>query len=1191
MRLYSDLIKQEKEYNYSANIQFDIENDRKLARFIPNETTIELMREYFVDITLTEPSHHARMLCGSYGTGKSHFLTVLSLLLSKSFTTSSAYELLLTRIRQYDEALCNDIEKYINDNTRKPFLVVPIVFDFDDFERCIYFSLKRKLDSIGLKVSFKTFFDQARNLVEQWKSNPESKDRLARACKSQSITISKLERLLSVFDEKAEPIFQQVFSEMTFGVKYIYEVSNIAESIKQANEAIEDNYSGIVFIFDEFGRYIEDNIKTIKVKAVQDLAECCDHGYGNNHIILVTHKEIGQYTQRYGKAISNEWKKVEGRYKTTPINDHPDQCLSLIKNVLIRNTKVWESFKNKYSDNLENMYSEAAEFRGFLLDASNGENPFENGFPLHPISLFALDKLSKKVAQNERTFFTFLASKDENSLYSFLSKNSLNEFHYIGIDDIFNYFEPSIKSAQNDNGYQWYKNLLTAVSKNGSSLTDASPEVRILKVIATIGIINDSSSLISDKKTILRVIDCPKDILANALEELCERKIIKYSGAYNRYDFYEASIFDVESLIRDASQMVTYESVVNTLNEEFVDFVLYPNKYNRDYKIKRVFIPVFATSQELFKKSFTNKFGKYYDGILVFLLQDYDTSVESIIELSKELDRVIIFANKDIENLISFSKRYIAIKYLESQKATYISKDPAFEKELVYYKDELGMSVSNCISEWKTSFNDDTNIIYLGNLYNSIKSFSELSEIASLATYNAFPETLIVNNELINKNNISGSISAAKKNAITNIIQGCSSVNYFDLPFLSPDYIMVRSVLAKNGFISFDDIDVQCNKLANGTKPQEKVSKVIDNFINMCKRETLCFEQLINELRMPPFGLRSGYISLLIANAFISYKKSLIVSSHNVEQEISADLFEEIVKRPSDYDVTIAAWTKDQTDYLESLELIFSDYISEVSISRNRLKAIYDAMSMHYKSVSKFSRTTNTYVSENTKSYRTLIEKSSANYSTFIFTKLKGLFGDFETAIKYIKRIKDELDNAVYALSIDLSKQICDIFNAPNSQPLETLFRENYKNNWKAKRTKSFDYYTNSFLEFASNVERKTGDNEIIIGLSKVLTGFELVYWNDEHKNEFISRLKDVSRNLNSYDEKAELSDGETKLTLVDFKGAEQSVVFEMSELSGLTQTLKNKISSTFEHYGRSISYENKLQVLISLIEELIEGK
>ena len=154
---YSDLVRQEGEYNYSANIQFDIENDHKLARFIPNETTVDLLREYFVDISRTKPTHHARILYGSYGTGKSHFLTVLSLLLSKTFTSGVAYRTFSDRVRSYDPRLAADIDTFVADEKSKPFLVVPIVFDFEDFDRCIYFSLKKKLEQIGKKVSFKTF--------------------------------------------------------------------------------------------------------------------------------------------------------------------------------------------------------------------------------------------------------------------------------------------------------------------------------------------------------------------------------------------------------------------------------------------------------------------------------------------------------------------------------------------------------------------------------------------------------------------------------------------------------------------------------------------------------------------------------------------------------------------------------------------------------------------------------------------------------------------------------------------------------------------------------------------------------------------------------------------------------------------------------------------------------------------------
>lgn len=271
--LYSDLIRQETEYTYSANVQFDIENDKKLGRFIPNETTIELFREYFIDIIRANPNHHSRILYGSYGTGKSHFLTVLSLLLSKAFTDGVAFDTFLTRVNEYDPNLAQDINAFVKDETRKPFLIVPIVFDFEDFDRCIYFSLTKKLSSIGISVRFKTFYTQALEQLSRWKEDEESLNRLKSTCEKEKINLSDLEKSLTAFDSKAESVFNRLFNKMTFGVNFVCEVSNLTESLTQVTEAISSQYSGMVFIFDEFGRYIEDNIKKIKVRSVQDLAE------------------------------------------------------------------------------------------------------------------------------------------------------------------------------------------------------------------------------------------------------------------------------------------------------------------------------------------------------------------------------------------------------------------------------------------------------------------------------------------------------------------------------------------------------------------------------------------------------------------------------------------------------------------------------------------------------------------------------------------------------------------------------------------------------------------------------------------------------------------------------------------------------------------------------------------------------
>lgn len=1186
---YSDLVRQEGEYNYSANIQFDIENDHKLARFIPNETTVDLLREYFIDISRSKPAHHARMLYGSYGTGKSHFLTVLSLLLSKSFTNGVAFHTFLNRVKAYDALLAADIENFVSDTKRKPFLVVPIVFDFEDFDRCIYFSLKKKLDQLGRRISFKTFYDQALALLNQWKQSPESNERLLAACSKVRVDLDLLEDQLRSLDKKSEARFQKVFSEMTFGVKYIYEVTNLEDSINQANEALAEEYGGIVFIFDEFGRYIEDNVKKIKVKSVQNLAEFCDHCTGNNHIILVSHKEISQYTQRLNRNVASEWKKVEGRYKATPINDKQDQCLSLIRNILIKDPVVWQGFSTRHALALNKMYSEAADFRGFLIDVARGDNPFEGGFPLHPISLYALDKLSKKVAQNERTFFTYLASGDDNSLSRFLQKHELDEFHFVGIDEIYNYFVPNIKSLQSDSSYEWYKNLQGALSKNQSTEEDDTPEVKILKVIAVIGIINDARTLTANKKTLLSVIDCPEDILSNAIDALCERKIIKYSGSYDRYDFYEASIFDVESMIDEASRQIKNESIVKTLNDEFVDFVLYPHRYNRVYKISRVFLPVYADSDNLSVNGITRQLDQYYDGVLVMALGGADCNIQVAADSLHELDRAIVFINNEPQELKAAVKRYIAVCYLESKKSTYVSKDPTFEKELEYFKKEASSNVYQLLKAWRNTYDESVTILLNGENVQNVKSFTDLSDRASELMETRYPSTLIVNNELLNKNTVSASIHSARKNAISGLLRGADPQEYYGVQYLSPDYIIVRSALVKNGFIPIEGV-VQ-NQLPDGSTPQNEVAAVLNSFISKAKEESVGFDALYEQLKQPPFGLRNGYLALLFAHMLIPYKKMLIISSHNVEQELTVELFEEIIKRPADYSFTIASWTAKQLDFMDAIEQIFQDYIRENMRSKNRLKAIYDGMLSHYRNVTKFSRTTQIYVSEETKVYRKLMEKSTSNYSSFLFKKVCSPYGSYDEAVIAIKRIKAELDGALTALSSDLCCSICDLFDVPRSRSLTALFVNSYEQDWCVKRNKSFDYYTNAFLDFAGKVKSTNTDHELIMKLSKALTGFELLYWNDSHKAEFMSRLAEIKAKLDAYVVSDVLGEKETRMTLKTANGNEKTVVFDQSGLSTLGKTVKNKINSTFNNYGLSISYDEKVQILLSMLEELMEGK
>lgn len=48
-----------------------------------------------------------------------------------------------------------------------------------------------------------------------------------------------------------------------------------------------------------------------------------------------------------------------------------EECLSLIKSVLVKVPSVWEVFQKQFADQLNRIYSDAMDFKGFLVNATS----------------------------------------------------------------------------------------------------------------------------------------------------------------------------------------------------------------------------------------------------------------------------------------------------------------------------------------------------------------------------------------------------------------------------------------------------------------------------------------------------------------------------------------------------------------------------------------------------------------------------------------------------------------------------------------------------------------------------------------------------------------------------------------------------------------------------------------------------
>jgi len=1171
---YIELITKKKQYKYSANVFFDLKDEEKLAGFIPNVTTTEIIGEYLYSIIEKNNDVHSRILYGSYGTGKSHLLTVLCAILGHINVSGEGFKAFCQSVGKYDAALANFLKGYVKED--RPYLVVPVYSDFPEFDKCISYSLKKELDKNNIKICFKSYFYEAKMLLDKWDSGEESSKRLAEVCEKTGIDLKELYMGLENLKTVSEKNFNDVFKAMTFGATFVSETGNLLDNIELANQVISETHRGIVFVFDEFGRYIEDSGEDIKVKVIQDLAEYCDHSEYDDYLILVSHKQLSLYTDKMKKELSEEWKKIEGRFKSTSINIKYDQCLSLIPHIIPKTSK-WEKFKSKYETELNELYNQAWEFKGFLLPPEGG-NPFEGGFPLHPITLYALDRLSKKVAQNERTFFTYLASDEDNSLFTQLKSLKDDKFHFIGLDNIYDYFEQNIRSFRSTEVYLVYKKLQYALNKLGN-IDENRLEIRVLKAMTVIYIISDSAILAADRDTLIHVIDCDDEEVSTAIKNLEKLKIVKFMRQYGYYDFLDSSIYDLDLMIDEKIESISDDMAITTLNDEFSGFVIYPHAYNLVYHMNRIFAPVFVQKNEMNKKSFFRTLPNYYDGIIAFVMdKDFDEKEYAAIDGPK---RMIMLINRDADIVRHEIKRFIAIKYFYSKREELKKDDPTVEKELGLYLDEQKGIVNDIVNQWR--FLETEKIIpFMNGKVLDIKSDVELSEVASELMKNTFSDTLIVNNDLINKNVISGAIRLARNKALTYIIEDDDIMK--NCALLSPEHTIIRSVLSKNGLFNGETID-RLNSFPNGKDAGTPVKKTLEKFLKKCQGAQIVFAEIYNILKEPPFGLRDGYISILIANALRPYE-NISLYFHGSERDYSLEELLKALENPDDYSLYICNWQREQIEYIEGLERIFADYMSKQT--KNRLKELHTAMNRHFIAISKAARSTDRFVSDKTKQYRDIMSVSYKDYNRFFFEILKQISYDGQELVMQIETIRQELENVSFLQNTSVEKVIRKVLEIEEATDIVQWLQKKYKDDWSLRKHKAFDYHTNSLLEYLQNMNVDESDSQIVQYVAKLVTGFEIEYWNDSKIEDFEEKFENVIRQLDKYEASDGMNDNEIKIVIQDGNMESKTTQFDKKELSKNSQIMFNKMKSTLDNFGQGISYKEKMQVIAKLLDEIM---
>lgn len=1200
----SEMISVASGFQYSVNIGYDMNNDDKLKNFIPTQSALQLLSE-ILDSTATTSTERSRILIGAYGKGKSHIvLMILSMLLKKDL---SLFERTTPKIRE-NPRLLQSVQNYYESSEK----ILPIVITGSNtsLTQAFILGLQRTLSDNGLlEIMPETNYRAAIAVIDRWKS--EFPQTYQQFCDAIDKPVGVFVDELSNYDISAYEVFERVYPSLTAGSIFNpflgFDVVELYESV--AKSLKKYGYTGLYVVYDEFSKYLEANITEASLsdtKTLQDFAEKCNRsGATQLHLMLISHKEIANYIDKLPKQKVDGWRGVSERFKHIHLNNNFSQTYEIISSVIQKKPVLWKRFQECHQQEFDEIISRYKNHPLFSSNSAELLTAVKGCYPLHPVSTFILPRLSERVAQNERTLFTFLSAEGVSTLKNFIDEYDDGDFKLITPDAIYDYFEPLFRKETY--GGEIHDNYVLT-STILSALPNQSLEAKIIKTLSLIYVLAQFERLKPTKDEIVGIYSSSFSVqeIDTAIDNLIEKEFVVYLKRSNDYlRLKQTSGVDIRKKINDYVELHAGRiSVKETLNTSNFDNYMYPSRYNDDREMTRYFAFTFVDESEVTPE--TNWVIKSEsidaDGVVFAIIPRSEESIpvlqNILLETSIGCSRQIFILPKHHFAIDRIVHEFEAVCALREDA----SNDPIlFEEYDVVYED-LREVIGSFLSTYSHPEEYKANY-YFDGIKRNVTRKAALTELMSDICDVEFSMTPVISNEAVNRNEITSIANNSRNKIISALLRNQLEPN-LGLNGTGQEVSIMRSTLIRTGI--WDEsagmpaihLHPQDTKIAN-------MMETIEQFILGARRNgTIGFDVLYDMLTLPEYhiGLRKGLIPIYLAAVIHEYRQQVVISDKYGQVSMTADTLFQINATPSVFTLSYIDWDPQKEEFITVMADIFSPYVVDAERTSNTYDFIAHAMKRWMLSLPKYSKESKVLPSGKKIDARylgmmKLLRQNTSSYS-LLFEKLPQTFGydDFTPGIsENIQAAKSCFDGIIDRLKQSLSAKIKSLFMLDQNDKLDSRasLASVIKDWCDSIDQGAFDHLfpdgTDKCLGLFKTVTNDEGT--FVARIAKVVTGLRLEDWDGNTSAGFIEKLTQFKATAESFKSSTDNCNATEangyQVIFVSKDGSRKTKSFERVETSKRGVLLHNQISKSLEAMGQAISEQEKRQILVDILEKM----
>lgn len=1197
----ADMIAVAEGFQSSVNIAYDLNDDSKLKNYIPTRSALDLLESILLS-TKEGSTDRARILIGAYGKGKSHIvLMILSILMKKD---RGLFEKMMPVIRAQRPELNTLIDSFYDHGEK--LLPVVIAGSSNSIVQAFMLALQRTLAENELQdIMPETNYQAAVNKIADWKENyPGVYEKFSGMLDED---VSDFVARLNDYDPASYLKFEKVFPELTAGSTFNpfvgFDVVELYASVIKSLK--KKGYGGIYVVYDEFSKYLENHISEATMsdtKTLQDFAEYCGRSGGNElHLMLISHKEITSYIGNASKQTIDGWRGVSERFNHVYLNNNFTQTYEIIASAIRKDAGKWDVFKRAHKADFESLYAKYADHPVFSDLYTDGiSSVLYDCYPLHPVSTFILPRLSERVAQNERTLFTFISAAGSCTLSSFLKQHGEDEFALVTPDLIFDYFEPLMQQEIYSGNLHKYYTLAASILRK---LKPESLGAKLIKSIALIYILEQFEKLSPTVDELVGIYSSvePADRVKKAIDDLIEDKYVIYLKRSNGYlKLKETSGVnigeEIASVIAKRQDRVDLRQILNSTN---FDNYLYPSRYNDEREMTRYFRFEFIDADEAegdvdWK---VKSEGIRADGVVFAVIPKDAASLGSITDSllagSAGCENCVFVIPKSYHDIQSAARTYDAVRILMDASA---DDQVLFDDyEIVY--DDMQDVIRSYISIYTHPENNSAVYIFNGKK-RKIRRKSELSGLCSDICDSLYGHTPRINNEVINKQEITAIAKNSRAKLLAGLLQERLEKD-LGLRGTGQEVSIMRSTLLRTGVLKQDGASVSID-LSPADPDMRSMLQTIVSFIQSARtKEEVGFDVLYRNFTAPEnhIGLRNGLIPIYTAAVCHEYLRQIVIRDNAGQIPLNADTFEQINANPSMFSLSIINWDKDKEAYIQDLASAFGiepegcDY-DEVA---RAIRRWYMALPKYAKNVR--TSADGAPVSKEDQALLSALRQGSGSYD-LLFSQIPKAYRAEKTDKKLAEKVlksKGYYDQALDQLKEYLIGWLRNQFCTMDTARCEKMSLTSIIRDWCEKiDPKAFEQlFTDGTSRCLSMFREITNDEDsFIMQLARTATDLRLEDWDSDVIDMFRENMKKYQATAEGFhtEEKEGEEQADTagyQLSFTDENGEVTTRRFGRVETTPRGKLLYNSLVSDLEGMGQSISDSEKRQILMNVLKSL----